>query len=65
MVQLSYSTKWMFPFQASGFSVLSCQGLVTVRINAPLKDSVLPLNEHFGQETKNGKVKTYLMISKH
>ncbi|EOA97499.1 E3 ubiquitin-protein ligase parkin [Anas platyrhynchos] len=48
--------------EASGFSVLSCQGLVTVRINAPLKDSVLPLNEHFGQETKNGKVKTYLMI---
>lgn len=59
MAQLPYATKWILSFQASDFTVLSCQGLVTECVIAMLRDLMLPLKENFGQETKSGIITAY------
>lgn len=49
------------PTSGFGFHCAVLSSLMTVCINAMLKDLMLPLKEHFGQETKSGKITAYLI----
>lgn len=60
---LSYSIPLNVPISGFRFHCAVLSRLVTTCITTLLKESVFPLSENFGQNPKDGKITTYLMIS--